>query len=264
MGRVLLVAGSRGMAGAAAMAAEAGLRSGAGYVYLAAPGGIAAELTAAVPSAVLKLCGDSSRETLQESDQVDTSVANSLVIGPGLGEDASTLALVDQLVTTTAVPTLIDADALHQHLPTPSREHSFSTEQWVLTPHPGEAARLLGLAGSADVEADRPAALGALVDKYGCTVLLKGADTLIGAPGTEQVSNTSGNPGMATAGSGDVLSGCIGALMARGLAPFEATRLGAWLHGRAGDLAAMELGQESLIATDLLKFLPRAILEHQE
>ncbi|HEX9795334.1 MAG TPA: ADP/ATP-dependent (S)-NAD(P)H-hydrate dehydratase, partial [Planctomycetota bacterium] len=107
--------------------------------------------------------------------------------------------------------------------------------------------------------ADRAGALQTLVERSGATVLLKGAGTLLGAPGQAPWTNPTGNPGMATAGSGDVLTGVVAGLLARGLSAWDAARLGAWLHGRAGDLAAAQLGEESLMASDLLEFLPAAM-----
>lgn len=265
MGRVLIVCGSRGMAGAAVLAAKAALRGGAGYAVLASPGGISAELTAAAPSAVLCLCGDRQRERLLAEDAAaildQVGSAQALAVGPGLGTHASTGELLRELWTRSARPWVIDADALNLLAEAKTIRASL-TPSSILTPHPGEAGRLLGWEGGGRVQEDRPAALAALVEEFGCVVLLKGAGTLVGAPGRAAWTNPSGNPGMATAGSGDVLTGLIAALVARGLEAYEAARLGAFLHGRAGDLAATALGQESLVATDLLRFLPDAVRQH--
>ncbi len=264
MGRVLLVCGSRGMAGAAVLAAQAALRGGAGYAVLAAPGGISPELTAAAPSAVLCLCGDAVRERLAEEDAprvlAAAAEAQALAMGPGLGTDPGTARLLTALWRGAERPWVVDADALN--LLAAAAEAPPLHPASILTPHPGEAARLLGLVGAGAVQADRPAAHAALVARFGCVVLLKGAGTLVGGPGDAPWTNPSGNPGMATAGAGDVLTGLIAALLARGLPSLDAARLGAWLHGRAGDLAAAALGEESLVATDLLRFLPDAIRQH--
>lgn len=276
MGRVLLVCGSRGMAGAAVLASEAALRAGAGYAVTAIPGSISPELTAALPSAVLHLCGDSGRECLGRQDLSElleeAARAQALAIGPGLGGEAGTGELVAALFSALAerqaeLPVVADADALNLMA---ARRAAARGEpaRWplrcVITPHPGEAARLLGLAGgAAEVQADRPAALRALVSTLGVTVLLKGAGTLVGCPEEpEPWVNRSGNAGMAKAGSGDVLTGVLAALLARGLSCWDAARLGAHLHGRAGDLAAAELGQESILASDLIRLLPAALKEH--
>ena len=254
MGRVLLCAGSKGMAGAAALAAEASLRSGAGYAFVMAPTSIAAELTAATPSAVLRLCGNDSRSCLLLEDSPSiaelSSQVQSIVLGPGVGREPSTLQLVNQVAQEITTPLVLDADALHPDLMYPL------PQSWIITPHAAEANRLLGYQCDS-----RQQTCQALVDKYSCVVLLKGAGTLIASPKHEMLKNSTGNPGMATAGSGDVLSGCIAGLLARGLSSFDATRLGAYLHGRAGDLAAQAVGEESLIAPDLINFLPTAIME---
>ncbi|RMH02707.1 MAG: NAD(P)H-hydrate dehydratase [Planctomycetota bacterium] len=267
MGRALLVCGSRGMAGAAVLAAKAALRGGAGYAVLAAPGGISAELTAAVPSAVLCLCGGPERERLRGEDAGPilerAASSQALAAGPGLGADPDTGLLLQRLLAAGDRPWILDADALNLLAAAAAvGEVPPLHPSSILTPHPGEAARLLGWSGAGEIQRDRPAALAALIERYGCVVLLKGAGTLVGAPGHPPWTNLTGNPGMATAGSGDVLTGLIAALVARGLAPREAARLGAFLHGRAGDLAAAELGQESLVATDLLTFLPEALRRH--
>jgi len=267
MGRVLLVAGSRGMAGAAALAAEAALRGGAGYAVVACPGSIAPEMTAAVPGALLRLCGESTRETLLAEDgpalAEEMTKAQSLVLGPGLGMEESTGRLVLDLVCRAdlPLPMVLDADGLN-HLACAEAAPRLP-DSAILTPHPGEAAKLLGLDSAARVQEDRDAALAHLVEKFGAVVLLKGKDTLVGAPSLPPWTNRTGNPGMATAGSGDVLSGLLGALLARGLSPWDAARLAAHLHGQAGDACAARLGRESMLASDILEDLPRAILDFQ-
>ncbi len=271
MGRVLLMAGSRGLAGAAIFAAKAALRGGAGYVVVAAPGSIATELTLGAPGAVLRLAGDLPRPALYAADLdlvlEELRRATAAVLGPGLGTSDQTAELLLTLLRSPEVqdgrrPLVLDADALNILAARDLPLARLLPPTAILTPHPGEAARLLGLPGGAAVQADRPGTLRALVAATGAVVLLKGAGTLVGAPDQEPWENSSGNPGMATAGSGDVLAGLLGALLARGLPPWDAARLGAWLHGRAGDLAAEALGEEGLIAADLLPWLPRALAEH--
>lgn len=266
MGRVVLVAGSRGMAGAALMASESALRSGAGYLVVALPGGLSIELTASVPSAVQHLCGGAERDHLGIDDLggilSEVRRGQSLAVGPGLGAAPDTGELVRGLLAASPLPpTVVDADGLN-HLGALSAHHRLLPPECVLTPHPGEAARLLGWDGAGAVQADRRGALETLVGTSGAVVLLKGADTLVGAPDGAVWTNATGNPGMAKAGSGDVLTGLVAALLARGLSPWDAARLGAHLHGRAGDLAAAALGEESLLATDLIGFLPEALREH--
>lgn len=270
MGRVLLVAGSRGMAGAAAMAAEAVLRGGAGYVLVAAPGAIASELTILAPSAVLRLCGGRERLHLDPSDlptlREEAARCDAVAVGPGLGAHPQTQELVRLLLVELArgesAPRVVDADGLNALSGAGGSLRDCLGPGCVITPHPAEAARLLQLAGPAAVQADRQAALARLVERTGAVVVLKGAGTLAGVAGRPPWRNRTGNPGMATAGAGDVLTGLAAALLARGLAPWDAARLAVHLHGAAGDLAAAELGEESLIAPDLLRFLAQAMRRH--
>lgn len=267
MGRVLLVAGSRGMAGAAALAAEAALRGGAGYAVICCPGAITPELTAAVPGALLQACGDASRAALAAEDLplmlAQARLAQSLVVGPGLGAASAAEHWLPELLRARGeIGAVVDADGLNALAR--SGDWQIADAGVILTPHPGEAARLLGWSeGAARVQADRRAALAALTARTAATIVLKGQGSLVGARNGAVWENPTGNPGLATAGAGDVLSGLIGALLARGLAPTGAARLGAWLHGRAADLLAARIGEDALIASDLAGALGAAFLEHQ-
>ena len=258
LGRVVLVAGSRGMAGAVVLAAEAAFRVGVGYVVVVAPGALSPELTVALPSAILALQGDSERQHLLESDwpamQEVLALGQSLAVGPGLGQDPETQSLVQVLLAAAHPVTVLDADGLRALAKAPRP----LTPEVILTPHPGEAAALLGHDSAQSVQSDRASALGELVNQYSAIVLLKGAGTLLGAPKEKNWKNETGNAGMATAGSGDVLTGILAGLLARGLSPWDAARLGAHLHGLAGDLASKELGEDAMLASDLLHFLPQA------
>ncbi len=267
MGRVFLIAGSRGMAGAAVLAAGAALRGGAGYAVVGCPGSIAPEMTAAVPEALLCLCGDSSRSELRPSDASvllsESRSSQSLVIGPGLGDESSVGDLLLNIIPPEggSAPMVLDADALN-HLARGERLITL-TSNAILTPHPGEAARLLTWDSADAVQQNREEALERLVEKFRSVVILKGHRTLVGAPSLGTWVNTTGNPGMATAGSGDVLSGLLGAFLARGLSTWDAARLAAYLHGLAGDIASGRVGKESLCASDILETLPQAIQKHQ-
>lgn len=271
MGRLLVVGGSRGLAGALHLMVGGALRGGAGYVVAAMPDELSAGLTVAHPEAVqLPLASDNGRlvaahveSLLPELDRCDA-----VALGPGIGLDLATQDFVLDLLHALArarpgIGCVVDADALSA-LAAADRSGGLRWEALgslalVLTPHPGEAARLLGWSDAAEVQRDRVAAWQGLVARTGATVLLKGAGTLVGGPEHQQAwVNPTGNPGMATAGAGDVLTGLLGALLARGMAAPDAARLAAWLHGRAGDLAAQEGSPESLIAGDLLGTLPRA------
>jgi hydroxyethylthiazole kinase-like uncharacterized protein yjeF len=293
MGKAFLVCGSRGMAGAAILAAGGCLRGGVGYALMAVPASIAAELAISRPEAVLHLQGQAQRQRIEKKDVAEllqvASQADAVAIGPGIGVGAPGAEIptwVDeylrlQALSNPAQPLLLDADALNQVALASVDLKALQLPNLVLTPHPGEAARLLSAAralnkptqiapapgaalSAAEIQKNRNTSLNELVDATQATVLLKGAQTLVGSPNRDPWQNPSGNAGMATAGSGDVLTGLICCLLARGMPTFEATCLGAYLHGLAGDLAAAKLGLESLVASDLVDFLPTAIQLHQQ
>lgn len=247
-GTVLVVAGSSGMAGAAVLAATAALRGGAGLVQVAVPRALQPVLAVAVPCATT---------LVRTAANVRAAAARcqAIVAGPGLGATPSTRALVRALLAVPDVPRVFDADACNVLAPLPQARALASRGPLLLTPHPGEAARLLGCTTAA-VQRDRRAALRALCARSGGVVVLKGAGTLVG-DGRRCFQNRTGNPGMATGGSGDVLAGLLGALLAQGMAPFDAACLAVHVHGAAGDRVAARLGEAGLIASDL----PLAIAE---
>lgn len=247
-GTVLVVGGDYGMAGAAAMAAEAALRCGAGLVRVATRPEHVAALVARVPEAMPQ--GVESGEDFAPL----LAAADVLVVGPGLGQSAWSEHLLQRALAS-GKPMVLDADGLNL-LADGRAGATQAQENRVLTPHPGEAARLLG-STTGDVQADRFAAVSDLQQRYGGAVVLKGNGSLI-ADGNEVLLSDYGNPGMASGGMGDVLSGVIGALLAQGLPAVEAAALGVCLHGAAADLAA-EDGQRGLVATDLMPQL-RALL----
>ncbi len=256
------------MAGAVALAATAALRSGAGYVEVVCPHGILPALTEAVPAAMVHTNGDAGQRQL-EGSSIDTILevaarSDALVIGPGLGPSPET-AWVPQLLEALQsqdpeIPILLDADGLNQ-LAATDVDLNICSSNMILTPHPGEAARLLGWDSASLIQADRDAAMTQLMSACDSVVLLKGAGTLIGQRQLGVKLNRSGNSALATAGSGDVLSGHVGALLAAGITPFDAARLGAYLHGRAGDMYAAEWGQDGLTASDLAKWLSKSMRE---
>ncbi len=240
-GTVLVVAGSEAMLGAAVLCAGAALRGGAGLVQVALPAALQPLLPLAVPCATTVARRGAGL-------RAQAAAADAIVVGPGLGASAATRALVRSILTVGDGPIVLDADALN--VLAPLRRKVAPGRRLVLTPHPGEAARLLGTTAAA-VQRDRPAALAALCAQSGAVVVLKGASTLVG-DGERCYTNRTGNPGMATGGSGDVLAGLLGALLAQGLAPFAAACLATHVHGRAGDRVARRLSERGLIATDLL------------
>jgi len=258
-GRVLLIGGARGMAGAIALAGMATLRAGAGLVTLAVPdpcletvaGFEPAYMTVPVPADANGRMDAAARPVLEQL----TPRATVLACGPGLGRSASLTGLVRWLYESVAQPMVVDADALNglaTHADGVTRPGGLR----VLTPHPGEFRRLVG---APDLPRDRLAerAVGVAAE-HQIVIVLKGNRTLV-TDGRRTVRNATGNPGMATGGSGDVLTGVIAALLGQGLAPWEAARLGVYLHGSAGDFAARQLTQHGMIARDLIRFLPEAL-----
>ena len=268
-GHVSVFAGSAGFVGAPTLTAEAAARTGAGLVTLAVPEGIQNALMARVsPVVMTRGLGQTAEGTFSES-AVEAALAlagkgTAAALGPGLGgpDSGETRAFVREFVRRCPVPLVIDADALNCLAREPDRGASLVKARaapTVLTPHPGEMGRLLGT-DTKTVQADRRAAAEQAARDFGGVVLLKGARTLIARPDGCLAVNTTSNPGMATGGAGDALTGLIAALLAGGLEPWEAAAAGAYLHGLAGDLAAARQGGPAgLIATDIVDFLPAAI-----
>ncbi len=247
-GHVLVVGGQPGMSGAPRLAGEAAARVGAGLVSLAVHPERAATTGIDRPELMVHAVeGPGALAPLAERATV-------VALGPGLGRSDWAHALFDAVLEYPKA-VVLDADALNLLAGSPRRQ-----DDWILTPHPGEAARLLGCE-VAVVQADRPAAVRALQEKYGGVVVLKGPGTLIHDGHLLLVTDT-GNPGMASGGMGDVLTGLIAGLLAQGLPPLEAAAGGAWLHGAAADRAAREGGERGLLARDLMLHL-RALVNPQ-
>ena len=256
-GTVLLAAGSTGMLGAAILAARGALRGGAGLVRAWVPEVQRNPLTIAVPCATTLSRGEGGPGG-GGMGGVDVRAAlsgcDAVVVGPGLGNDAA--GLVPELLHAADMPVVLDADGLNAVAPlTVVLPGAAEGLPRILTPHPGEAARLLGC-GSGDVQGGRQDAAVALAERSGGIAVLKGHGTLV-TDGERLFTNGTGNPGMATGGSGDVLAGLIGALLAQGMDPFEAAVFGVHVHGLAGDLVAERIGEVGLTAEDL----PLAIAE---
>jgi NAD(P)H-hydrate epimerase len=244
-GHVLVVGGQPGMVGAARLAAEAAARAGAGLVTVATHPQHAAVVNLDRPE--LMAAGVADGAELRALLDRATVVA----VGPGLGQGDWARALL-AAIWDTGLPLVVDADALNLLARDPLRR-----EDWILTPHPGEAARLLGTT-SAAVQADRPAAVAELQSRYGGVAVLKGAGTLV-HDGWRCWLSTVGNPGMASGGMGDVLTGVIAGLRAQGLAPAAAAVAGVLVHGLAGDAAARAGGERGLLAGDLLPEIRRLV-----
>jgi NAD(P)H-hydrate epimerase len=260
-GHLVVVAGSPGKSGAAVLAARGALRSGAGLVTVAAPEAIRAEIDAGcIEAMTLPLPADG--ETRLGAAAAATLARfwggkSAVAVGPGLGDEPAIAAWVRDLVLDLDLPLVLDADGVNAFAGR-AAELRPRARPTVLTPHPGELGRLLGRA-SPRGSAERLAAVRDAADATGCVVVLKGHQTLIAAPGGAIHLNPTGNPGMATAGSGDVLTGAVGAWLARGRPALEAAVTAVYLHGLGGDLAAARQGEEGLVAGDLAERLPEAI-----
>lgn len=260
-GRVTVVAGSRGLTGAAALASMAALRAGAGLVTLCIAASLnnimEVKLTEVMTCPLPDRAGDGCLTT-EAAAAVVAAAGHSgvLAIGPGLGTEEETQMAVRQILLETETPLVIDADALSALAGQPELWQDLKALA-VLTPHPGEMARLTGLTSS-QVNADRIAVARQAAGEWGCIIVLKGAPTVVAFPDGEVYLNSTGNAGMATGGTGDVLTGIIAGLIAQGLSSHEAAVAGVFVHGRAGDFAA-ENGKIGLVAGDLLQMLPKAI-----
>lgn len=252
-GKILLLCGSRGYTGAAYLAAMGALRTGAGLVFLGVPESIyaieAVKLNEAIvfplPEQDGKLSEAAIPEILERLPKMDA-----VLIGCGLGQSDKTRSVVKAVLENAACPVVLDADGINV-LATHKDILRGRKAPTILTPHDGEFARLGGT-----IEEDRMASAAAMASDLGCIMLLKGHRTCI-TDGHTGYINTTGNPGMAVGGSGDLLSGIIVSLLGQGLAPLEAAACGAWLHGAAGDLCAQEIGQYGMLPTDMLLALPR-------
>ena len=263
-GHIFILAGSAGFSGAAALCSNAAIRSGAGLVTLGIPKGINSGMIRIKSKEVMTL-------PLPETEDGSVSLsayalikkfsksADVLAIGPGLTHDKSTLTLVRKVIAAILKPMVIDADGLnalvsHLNILQTTKNKRRTT---ILTPHPGEMARLLKISVK-QVQGDRKNIAREFAMKHKVTLVLKGHNTVVADSLGKVFVNKTGNPGMATAGSGDVLTGIIAAYLGQGLNAFEASIYGTYLHGLAGDLAAGEKTQNCLIASDIIDWIPEA------
>lgn len=249
-GSLAILAGSKGMAGAAMLASHASLRAGTGIVRLLHPEGLQCELAQA-PMELLKLAykGTATKELLSVVNK-----SKAFLVGPGLSTSKSSATLLKGLLAKVECPTVLDADALNLLGSGKWKLHSPS----ILTPHTGEMGRLLGLDKSPRTNLEFLKRCQSFVEDKKVTLVLKGAPSFVLHPGKIPCVCTQGDPGMATAGSGDVLAGILGALLAQGLKTFEAALLGVYLHGFAGEEAAFEKSSYAMIASDIIEKIPRA------
>ena len=266
VGKVFVLAGSRSFTGAPAMCARAALLSGAGAVILGVPRSIQNMLASKLTEVIIEPLEETPEGTVAESagDAIRKRVewADTVVIGPGLSRNAETDRLILSLIASIEKPLVVDADGLNAAATDPAVFKNRSGET-VLTPHAGELARLTGgqagEAGRNRVEQARDAA-----NRFGVVVVLKGAPTATADVSGNVYLNSTGNPGMATIGSGDVLTGLIAGLRAQKMKTIEAAWSGVFIHGLAGDLAASELGERSLLAMDILERVPAAFVQSEK
>ncbi len=262
-GHVLLVAGSRGKTGAALMAAKAALRTGCGLLTIAMPASVLESLQCSVlEEMTLPLTEDSNgmvtRNALEDILDFANKRATVIAIGPGLGLSDDVVDLTQGLLKTSPVPLVVDADGINALSKTdPVKALNEASCKVVITPHEGEMARLM----RSEKMFDRVKAAREFASASGAVTLLKGVPTLVAIKEGNLFINTTGNPGMATGGSGDVLTGIIASLIGQRLSPLDAALLGAYIHGLAGDIAATERGLHSLIASDIINALPKAFIE---
>ncbi|MBM4053383.1 MAG: NAD(P)H-hydrate dehydratase [Planctomycetes bacterium] len=264
-GRVFVLAGSYGMTGAACLCSKAALRSGAGLVTLGIPeslhGIVAAKLTCVMthplPETHLKTFSDMGRQDILDFAHRFDVVA----IGPGLSQYTETKRLILWLLQNLERPIVLDADGINALADDISTLDKIK-EHIIITPHPGEMARLLNVSSVKEIQSHRKEIAERFIQsRNNVTLVLKGSNTIV-MNNEKYYVNTTGNPGMATAGSGDVLTGMIAALPGQGFSPFEAAQLGVYLHGMAGDYAKETIGEISMIASDILDNLPKAFFSH--
>ena len=254
-GRLLLLCGSRGYTGAAALAAVGALRCGAGLVFLGVPESIyAIEAVKLTEPVVFPLLDREGMFAAEAAEQIKERLGrmDAVLIGPGLGQSEGTLAVLRCVLNSFSGPVIVDADGINllsQHKDLLRGRTGIT----ILTPHEGEAARLLGRAVT-----DRKTDALLLARELGAILLLKGHQTLI-TDGEVVFCNPTGNPGMAVGGSGDVLAGMIAGLLGQKLSALDAAACAVWLHGAAGDLCAREMGQYAMLPTDYLEVLPRLL-----
>jgi len=259
---VLFLAGSRNMLGASALCGLAAMRGGAGLATLAVPKSLNGILQKKISPVIMTLPLD---ETKAQTFSVSAFSAvkktaqkyQALGIGPGLTRNPATQRLVYKLVEKIPLPMLIDADALNALSENP-KPLNRSAAARIITPHPGEFSRLTKKSVKT-IEQDRKGLALAFAKQHNCIVVLKGPQTVVASPKGKTYINKTGNAGMATAGSGDVLTGILTAFLGQGIEAFKAAKAGVYLHGLAGDLAAKAKGKASMIATDIIDQIPRAI-----
>lgn len=259
-GHLYVIAGSRGLTGAPKMVGEGAARAGAGLVTV----GVAEPLADLVAAGLLEVMTMVLPATASETiapEAAETALGfaegkDAVAIGPGLSQHEDTQAFIRAFVPKCVAPLVIDADGLNAIAGHPETMDNIG-RPYMITPHPGEMARLCDCSPK-DVQADREGIAQRFAQENGCVVVLKGYQTVVADPGGEVCVNPTGNSGLGSGGTGDVLTGVLGGLVAQGMSPWDAARLGVYLHGLAGDLAAEVKTERALIARDVLDALPEA------
>ncbi len=262
-GRVGIIGGSKGMTGAPYLASQAALRTGTGLVYTMVPKYIETIMSVKLTEAIIRPIEDKGKghftkeslpEIIKEIESLDT-----IGIGPGLGIDGDRLYLIEEIIKAYKKPIVLDADAINCISMNPNILLN-RYNPIIITPHPGELGRLLGKS-TKEIQENRIYYSKYASGKYNIIVVLKGFNTIVASPKDDVYINETGNPGMATAGSGDVLTGMIASLLGQGLKPIDAAKLGVFCHGLAGDLGSLEKGEYGLIASDILDNIPYVFKE---
>ncbi len=263
VGKILVLAGSRGLTGAAVMSCNSAMRAGAGAVVLGIPKSllpvVSKKLTEVMPNPLEETEEQSvSRKAIPEINRF-VSWSDLVVLGPGLGRNKETEEVILELIQTIKKPLLIDADGLNALAINPKIVKKRKAET-ILTPHTGELSRITKNSAE-EIEENRVAVARKEAKALNCYLVLKGSPTVVGTPSGDVFINSTGNPGMATAGAGDVLTGTIAALWGQHISAAEASVCGVYLHGLAGDLAKRKYGEMGLTATDIIEAMPRAIMK---
>jgi len=260
-GHILVLAGSKTMLGAGALTCLAALRSGAGLVTFGIPKSLNLTAQKKISNEIMTLPLEETKDqaiSIKAYAKIksDLNKYNVIAIGPGIGKNKSTKSFIYKIIENSKLPLVVDADALNA-LSENINILKKVKAPIVLTPHPGEFSRLSKLSKKT-IQSDRKKCASEFSKKFNCTLLLKGNKTIASSQNKIYINNT-GNPGMATAGSGDVLTDIIAAFIGQGLSPFDAAKYGTFIHGFAGDIASKKTSQISLIASDIIKYLPAAL-----
>lgn len=265
-GRVAIVGGSKGMVGAPYLASMAALRTGTGLVYSIVPKSLENIMSIKHTEVIVKSAEDNDKGYFTKDSIFDILKGmegmNAVAIGPGIGVDKERIYLIEEIIKNCKGPIVLDADGINCLSLNPDMLYSCS-QPIIITPHPGELARFLGRSIK-EIQENRIYYSKYTSEKYNIIVVLKGFNTIVAAPTGELYINATGNPGMATAGSGDLLTGVISSFIGQGIRPFDAAKLGVFCHGLAGDLASIYKGEYGVIATDILENIPYSIKKIQE